>query len=145
MNTLELLGRGPRRDSDVRCPPGRACCYYRDWSWLPLHPGVIFIIQRSISQNTITVSQRYAGFLHQTMVLYPCQIQIYNKFHTTLEYIFYYHEAASCEPEWSMLNVSKLPVNNKPETYLKLSFGRSLLKMPAVVAAYTLRSFFSVR
>ena len=34
MNTLELLGRGLRRDSDVRCPPGRACCYYRDWSWL---------------------------------------------------------------------------------------------------------------
>ena len=49
MNTLELLGRGPRRDSDVRCPAGGGEGGSHGIT------AVIFIIQRSISQNTITV------------------------------------------------------------------------------------------
>ena len=53
-NTLELLGRGPRRDSDVRCPTGGG----EEGVITQAGHGitaVIFIIQRSISQNTITV------------------------------------------------------------------------------------------
>ena len=136
MNTLELLGRGPRWDSDVRCPGGGTWCYYRDWSWLLVSSSLF----RGQFHKTLSQYHRdmQASYIRQWYSILAKYKYIINSIRATLQYIFYCHEAASCEPEWSMLNVSKLPVNHsKPSLTLNLvlegCFWRCLLSWPPIL------------